>query len=376
MGAEFGIVHALWNHAADGGALLDRVAGEVGIEHVTVPVVTGALAEFRLGIETGQPYFHTEGGWHFPPTAKTYAATGIRPIKARWFGTADALAPLRRHVERLGIGLVLHIDLRSVPALVATEPHLGQRNAWGQDVPHAGACVSNPAVRELLRVTLEDLRACDAAIVQLADWLPDCATDSASPRPLDWHAPVRRLLDICFCAACRQIAERAGVAADGAARSVRVQAERALRTPLRAWQGHDDPVVQAYVESRAADSQHWLSRIAETEAPRRLQLVHAWGASLPDADEVPLERVVRLGRCRDGSDRPREALLGLPEAVGAAGWVLPVWRSAFEEAAELVRVVGEAARAGVRHFDFEGLDEAPAEAVTWLKQAVRFARRG
>jgi hypothetical protein len=42
----------------------------------------------------------------------------------------------------------------------------------------------------------------------------------------------------------------------------------------------------------------------------------------------------------------------------------------------LVRVVGEWARQGVRHFDFEGLDTSPAEAVTWVKQAVRFARRG
>ena len=55
---------------------------------------------------------------------------------------------------------------------------------------------------------------------------------------------------------------------------------------------------------------------------------------------------------------------------------LAVWRPAFREAAELVRLVAEAVGLGISAIDFEGLTEAAPEAVTWLKQAVRFARRG
>jgi hypothetical protein len=58
------------------------------------------------------------------------------------------------------------------------------------------------------------------------------------------------------------------------------------------------------------------------------------------------------------------------------GVTLPVWRPTIAQAGDLVRVVSTAAKAGVTFFDFEGTDEAPGEAITWLKQAVRFARRG
>ena len=62
MAADFGLVYPLWNHTRAADSLLDRVVGEVGIDHLTVPVVTGAQTQFRLSGGFESPYFHTEGG--------------------------------------------------------------------------------------------------------------------------------------------------------------------------------------------------------------------------------------------------------------------------------------------------------------------------
>jgi hypothetical protein len=340
MAAQFGIVLPLWSYAADGGVLLDRAAGEVGLDHVTVPVVTGPQAAFRLYCDAEKPHFHTVGGWHFPPTAKCYALAGVRPARAAWCGAADYLGRLQEHAGRLSLRLVLRVDVRAVPALVEHEPHLCQRNAWGQEVPSAGACACNPVVRELLRATLEDLRRYQPAAYELVEFAPDMAIDRAATRPLAWNAPLRRLADVCFCASCRQTAERAGIDADAAGRSVRVQIERGLgdRPP------ETNPVVNEYIAARTADTSAWLAAVAASDQDRRY--------------------LTRLAR--------------FPEGPSAAtdGLTLPVWRPAFAEAAALVRTVADAVGSGGRFFDFEGLDEAPPDAVTWLKQAVRFARRG
>ena len=157
MDTSFGIQIPPWSYASGGEAWLDRVAGEVGLDHVTATAVSGPTTELRLGIAGEAPYFDTEGGWHYPHNAKLYASTTLKPARARWVGGGDALGRLCAHVRRLGLRYVLRLDLRAVPALVEHAPHVGQRNAWGQEVPSAGPCACHPEVRELLRGTLADL---------------------------------------------------------------------------------------------------------------------------------------------------------------------------------------------------------------------------
>jgi hypothetical protein len=389
MDAQFGVVLPLWSYAADRGALLDRVHGEVGIDFVTVPVITGEQACFRLCAEPrpadadapalgDEPYFHTGGGWHFPPAIKIYSVAGSRPVKARWFGATDVLARLREHADRLRVPLVMRIELRAVRALSEHEPHLGQRNAWGQEVPSAGLCVCNPGVRELLRATLDDLGRYEPAGFELADWMPDHAMDCTRPRPLDWHWPtVRRLLDICFCPACRQIAERAGVEPDLAARSVRVRVRRVMGAPLGPEPAREaDAVVTEYCAARVADCGQWLRRLAQADAQRVYRLLDGPESPAPYSDVAPVERLHRPAAVLPLKEDRLQGLLRVQALAGFAGWSLPVWRPCFNVAARLVAAVSEAVHAGVRIFDFEGLDEAVPDAVAWLKQAVRFARRG
>jgi len=366
MAAQFGIVLPLWSYAADRGALLERAAGEIGLEHVTVPVVTGPQTHFRVGTAPEQPHFETAGGWHFPHAAKAYAAVGIRPVRASWFAGADVLGRLREHAQRQNLKLVMRLDLRGAAVLLEQASHLLQRNAWGQEVTAAGGCASQPDLRELVRATLDDLHRYEPAAWELADWVPDLPMDRALPRPLRWQPAARRLVDTCFCSACRQVAARAGVAPDQAARSVRVQVERALAgTPALT---EDDPLVADYLAVRVADCGDWLARLAQTDP--LLQVVFPADEPFPYRDRVgvrPLLRVVR---------RTQRAEEGLAPVQADDGLSLAVWQPLFDEPADLVRTVAEGVRHGVRWFDFEQADEAPRDALTALKQAVRFARRG
>ncbi len=377
MASEFGILYYLWDFATDEGRLLERVVGEAAIDHVAVPVVTGALTTFHHLVQPDAPHFHTDGGWHFRTSTKVYQNVALRPKKARWFAAGDLLAQLRERVSTWNLKLHARIDLRAVQPLADDQPHVMQRNAWGQESPAAGACASNADVRELLRATLEDLARYGLAGYELCDWLPDHAIDHTNSRPYNWLPSVRRLLDMCFCASCRQIAERAGVDADAAARSVRVHVERLLNAGNAAQTSdpiRDDPVVATYVAARVSDCGAWLRRQVEGKPEcRRLLLRDLGTASIGTC--APWVHMLRLPAPQQIVDQDWRARIEA-ELPRLAGLSLPVWRALWEDSAGLVSLVHRVVDSGVAVLDFEGLTESPTEAIDWLRQAVRFAKRG
>jgi hypothetical protein len=105
MPTDFGLILPPWNFATTAGNLLDRVVGEVGIDFLTVPVVTGESQQFRLASGFATPYFFTEGGWHFQPELSLYKACGLRPPVACWCGKRDTLGPIQEYAERHGLKL-------------------------------------------------------------------------------------------------------------------------------------------------------------------------------------------------------------------------------------------------------------------------------
>jgi len=376
MGVEFGIVHSLWDHAADRGEFLERVAGEVGLDHITVPVVTGAQAEFRCACEPQQPHFRTEGGWHFPPTAESYVPTGLRPPKARWLTSTNHLAHLCDQAERLAVRLMLRIDIRGVRGLLDVRPHLCQRNAWGQETPEAGACICNPELRQLLQATLTDVGRFNPAGFELMDWRLDAAANRDASRPLDWRPVVRRLLDMCFCPSCREIAAQEGVDVDAAAKNVRAEVERHLSSSGGEPPAPEDAVLEAYSAARRANCTAWLVRLAQAEPERRTFLVHDFGEPQTLGDGTPVQGLLREPARGEGVSDGLGWGAFAQAAAGGGGVALPVWHQTFQAPADLVRIVSELAHAGVSYFDMEGLGETFGDAVTWVKQAARFARRG
>ena len=381
MSGDFGLVYPLWTDPHTPGKLLDRAVGEVGLDHLTVPAITGPLTQFR--IEPAQPpqTFSSEGGWHFRPQSPSYTNSAIRPRSARWLGKRDPLAELCEYARPRKLAVILRIALRGVPALLEAEPHLRSRNAWGDELTSAGACVLNPVLRELLHDTLQDTLRYEPSGFQLVDWAPDLPATHDGPRPLDWQPLARKLADICFCPACRQTANVAGIDAEQAARSVRVHVEQLLSHSADerlAARVHAYPLLNAYQQARRSDSTAWLQRLAETYADRQryflsdLETCRLNTPGLPAGAFLILLRPSCVLRHVD-EDTLRATISGLHMSCGLT---LPVWRPLVVEAGQLVRVVSEAAKAGLTFYDFEGLEAAPAEVVTWLRQAVRFARRG
>ena len=155
--SEFGLVLPPWNHSQEPDGLLDRVLGEVGIDHLSVPAVTGEVAQFRLSSLPQPPLFYSEGGWHFPPEARLYASTGCRPRVARYLGSRDPVGRLCEYAGRQRLSVYFRVDLPAVRSLVEQNVGLRCRSAWGDELPSFGPCVCNPDFRELLRATLLDL---------------------------------------------------------------------------------------------------------------------------------------------------------------------------------------------------------------------------
>lgn len=363
MPLQFGIVLPLWSYAQDEGALLDRAAGEIALDFITVPVVTGPAVHLRFGAEPTQPVLHTGGGWHYPPDAGAYRSSGLKPQKARWFGQADVLARLARHAERLMVAWHAHVDLSGLTGLTESAPHTARRNAWGQDLTFTGPCLVNPNVRELVGETLADLRRYGVAGFELAGGLIDGRIEG-----LPTSAVKRRWLEKCFCPACRQVAIAAHGDGEAAGRYLREQAARALNPEedVRAT-SNDDAILQHYVEVRRADHACWLARlrreqpeqtlalaVVPEEQPAAVQHALPHRVLLEEPDETALARVARQaeGVC----------VLAGPPACGAA--------------AALVHFAHAARQGGLQRITFSGLDAGGPGIVTWVKQAVRFARRG
>lgn len=376
MDTRFGLVHGLWSIAADGGALLERAAGEAGLDHVTVPVVTGPASHFCALTNPEAPHFTTPGGWHFPPENKSYTGLGVKPPKARWFGNADMLARARDLADRLGLDLVARIEIRGSAPLIDAEPQLCQRNAWGQEVTSAGLCVINPEVQALVEALLKDLRRYEVTAVELADWAVDDAMDQLSERPLCWNILLGALRDICFCPACRQSASRAEIDVEQASACVRdVLIQRSAADPKLSHA--EAELLDQYKTARAADCHRWLTDIAKANPARQHLLSRCYRRGPLGGPDMPWTMV--LGYPPLGLDEDEaEVFTEICEVhCHTRGWLnLHCSQSAFEEAATLVRLVSTAVGWGAGRIEFAGLEEGPEEMITWLKQAVRKARRG
>lgn len=360
MHTRYGIIHYLWDHVEDRGALLERAVGEIGVGHITVPVVTGPVRQFRLSDGCPRRLFTTEGGWHYSPRAREGLAAALRPRAAEWLGRRDALPRLCEDVARRGLGLVLRIDLAGLALLTRSHPELTRRNAWGEADASAGVCLTQPGVRELVHTTFDDLLPFDPIGVELV------AYGGEPCRPLAWRPALRALADTCFCDACRQEAASASIDADAAARALRADLERLATRPERskaAAASPQDAEWLAYQACLRASGAAWLSRLAELLDDRLRFLV------------TSADRAAASPELIDGWDALMRWNIGAEPRIECGAIEMPTWRPVFDEPDALFRAVDEARRRGTRFFDFSGLAAAATEAAEWLRRTLRFARR-
>lgn len=392
MAGDFGIVYPLWNHIADAGDFLDRVAGEVGIDHLTIPVVSGPWTQFRLRLLPESPYFHTEGGWHYPFNAKLFSALGARPKAAKWFGSKDILGVVRDRADDLGLTVYFRMDVPYGAALIANSSHLRQRNAWGDTYHDSPACMCNPETRELIRLTIEDLIRYDPAGFQLFNTHIDLWASRREALIEPMNAP----LNTCFCAGCRQIS--AGVVdPDQAARSVRADFEKwswltsltaaVIEKKLTEQAGPEGQrsVGRDYDDARDTSVIEWVRQIMKRYPARRIFRSHdvdsLLGGVLPrDLEREPSTPILQLplfamGLLLAGAASIDKSLETL-RPHGAVSWPLTCSIDTSEaEQSSFVQMVSRLTAAGATFFDFEQVDTVHPNGLRQLKQAVRYARR-
>lgn len=328
-----GVLMPLWTFR-DGAKLLERAAGEIGVDHVVVPVVTGPLTSFRNPAVCDPPAFATEGGWHFPPESKRYATAGVRPHAARWIAQRDWLSQFCTAAGKLAIGVACRVEPAAAIAAMERAESLWLRDAWGEPFASRAGCLCNPVLRELTAAMCADVASrCAAMRIEVWRDLPFCVTlQSLAGAGLE---------SVCFCAACRQLAAREGVDVEDAVRAAKTKQEASAEQP-----GAADRLMR---ESETPSSVTNLSRARSVDVDR-------WIRTLPNTAPADLPDV-----CDEMSSGNYAEIEMQPLVADAAG--------------ELVRRASAAAENGVETLVFTGLDTAPRAAVTWAKQAARYARR-
>ncbi len=374
MAVTFGLVLTPWSFSTREGSFLERAIDEVGLDHLTIPVVTGEMLQFRVAPGIECPHFYTEGGWHYQPQKELYAPAGIKPRVARWVGTRDTLGPIQEYAARRGLQLRFRVDLPSVSSILEQAPGLHCRSAWGAELEGFGPCIWNPQFRELMQATLADLQRFAPAALEIQH-ISDTPVTPVGHPDMDWVWALDGLpATVCFCPACRQVAQAAGVDVDRVAETLRTAlAGLAVHDETR-WGRKPAALVTAYMTAMAADVQNWLSRLAESRAPGTLAVV-ADAKGFESGQLVP-PNVTRIGEVdrTEVSTQYVDILVEFCRASGVTALSVPN-SPTVESADELVRFLSRVVQRGVHFVEFEWLEVSGAERVTWLRQATRFARR-
>ncbi|MBI5864562.1 MAG: hypothetical protein HZB38_08650 [Planctomycetes bacterium] len=382
MAGQFGIVYPLWNHQESDASLLERAIGDVGIEHVTVPVITGPRSQFCLFGPRESPYLHTDGGWHYPPETKLYTTSGVRPRSAKWCGQRDVLRKVCELARASGIDVNVRIDLPSVRQLADHAPEMGQRNAWGEAYSDWGPCLNSPTYRQLLEAVIHDLLRYKPDGFELVNNRVDSLSLEIASTTFD--RPFGPGFEICFCPACRQIAADK-VDPEQAARSVRAHVTKFCASLRPGFTSDDllhglqsDEVLHTYVDTRVTAAERWLESLAQRHPEH--QFFH--GPVNYDSAHIGVRGLAGFRRIEvfdHESWQSAEQDDASPEAeqqhLTPEGIEMGLWFCWQEGADQLVRAVSESAERGVGYFDFAELDETPPETLAWLRQAVRYARR-
>ncbi|MGE3182472.1 MAG: hypothetical protein AB7N71_12645, partial [Phycisphaerae bacterium] len=157
MSSAYGVVYPLWSFHGDTDNRLARLIGEVGVDHITVPVVTGPVVDFRAAPTAGPHHFETQGGWHFQPEREHYHTNEVKPKSADWLRTRNPLPQLVELARKRDLQVHFRVDLPAAFLSAPGHETCAVRNMWDEQVPIAGPCTLHPDYRAMFRGTVEDL---------------------------------------------------------------------------------------------------------------------------------------------------------------------------------------------------------------------------
>ncbi len=181
---------------------------------------------------TESRFFKSEGGLLFRPDPQRYQATRIKPTASSWVkgktGKGAAIQKLAQACWARSMKTNAVVSASRVGQVARRHPETVCKNAFG-DASGAGLCLINADVRAFLCCLVGDISSRgEVDAIELADfvgqWFEAWSVDL--PFVGAGEGEARSLLASCFCESCRQRAAVAGVDIESAARLVRVTLQR------------------------------------------------------------------------------------------------------------------------------------------------------
>jgi hypothetical protein len=361
----------------DVGDVLERLRGEVGITGLSLWVAAPPLAQLRAIPRTPR-VFQTRGGAFFQPAQRHYTQTRCQPIMSSWVTMGSPLAQISKACAGRGLKLRAIVSAAAAGRMAERYPEFTCRNAFG-DESHARLCLANAEVQTYLRAMALDLSSHDGvSALTLADfdvrWSDADGFQNAVPL-----GPVERsLLAVCFCESCRQRSQSAGIDVEAARRAVEQTVDEAFDHGPR-----DEVSIEDFFAEHERLSEHRRRQVEDLNSLLRkikeacrcdLLLERRAGdsqdnaaggldLSIPSAVITRVDDPVELPHVMPSRARRHELRLAATSAVGPAG-------------ARLVRILPDAAQAGFAAVEIDHYGVLSESALTTLKQAIRFARRG
>ena len=368
---------------------LGRLAGEIGVDAISVAAVLDDLTEFRSREFKGPRTVTRRAAAHFQPSSRHYENTRLRPTAAAWMKSRNPLARIVESARHQSLKCRAWVVCCRNSHLAAKQPLAACVDVFGDPI-EARLCPSNPDVREYVAALVEDLSTNYSLDAIALEDVGFGGGDRSCSRPNAGVAfgpigGIGVLRDWCLCPSCRQRAQEADIDVAEVTAAVLdclgpiLRAEPIASATIGDVLG-ERPCLAAYHHMRCetvgtlvqmvrkrTDKPLWLHTAADSfrsGADPSILRECCDGlivASVDEAAPIPRERVEQVVRSCGGPQRVEVSTFCYPPHV--------------TDGPALVTLVRQAWQRGYAAIGFSDYGAAPEPCLDWVRQAIRFARR-
>lgn len=204
-------------------------AREAGLTSVSTTAAYHAARDILPHNPVRSIAYQPSGAVYFQPDLDRYPDPVLRPLVAPVAGSRDALAELQAAVDRQGLTSSAWTVILHNTRLAEQRPDLAPETALGDRLLHM-LCPAQPAVAAYAGALCEDIAMRRPAAIHLESvtYLPFDHGGHHERAMIPLGPLERRLLGLCFCAACLVAASEAGVDGPEVRRLAAVHLRRAL----------------------------------------------------------------------------------------------------------------------------------------------------
>lgn len=369
-----------WDLADEGyERALERLAGEVGVDAVSVVATTHRVRAFRPRLSEGPRTVSHEATAHFQPANQCYANTRLRPTAAAWMKSRNPLDKIARLAEQNALKLRVRTVCCHNEVLSARHPMATRADVFG-DLFDGRLCPSNPDVREYVAALAEDLTTNYPVETIELESIDFGMAGRHVDLGIDLDPVSRNLMDWCFCSSCRQRAMDAGVDAASAKVSALSRLEQAFRLEPPEFGSfksllENDPHLAGYQTMRM-DTVTSLTQMVRSRTNARL-LIHGNDNPMhcgmdPSALVAHCDGFIMRWPSTHVEDHGAMTAKDDPSKIEVGVSSCPPH---IKDGPSLVTQVHQASQSGHPAIGFHHYGITPEPCLDWVRQAIRYARR-